>query len=395
MRLSKKNQGQSLLHQSVFASMLLAGVIVSPSLVRAAVSNQAGIEIMTVAQMRQNSRKARGKANFKFETMCGVNGMESLDFDFDHYSDAKLLYPPEMAKCIIFGNQDRARYVCMCADLEDALTGTISGGLIPQIDNFEEEGDDDEDDAYEAFSRFCRAQFNQACGPFPEIVDEYCESERGDCEFRASGTTRDGQYNEVRAGCYCEQGRNWSISQELNEEFTLGGKSGEEMCQAQLAACEPGNEDVFFDFQNRGLDAYSSSKARCARYEDRGSRYDRCRVETSEDGTQLIYDCFCSGTETEGNEELVVSGVADAMWATCERQLDRCKTFPSQIDDEDEEELPEEEKTDDEEEPSVDIGDIFDALGCRAASNSGFGAFLGLGVVILLGGRFRRRGRSA
>lgn len=383
MRTSGKNKNLSFNRGIGLTAMMLVGAVVASSQAQAAPGK--GAKVMTIEQMRAEAQKARGES-FLFETWCDATGSQSLSILEGAYAREEPPYPPELAKCLVSGSQDGAKYVCLCADREEAFTGTIDGSLIPELKNEDEEEDEGEsEDSFEAFSDLCRNKFNEVCGPFVEPVEAYCEDERGDCRFSATGNVRNEKYNSVHAGCYCRDQRNWSIHQDLVEDFAMGVDSARDLCEVQLAGCRPSMDPIFFDFQNLDLTAYEESSITCT--QEGPNRYDRCTLERDRESGDFSYECYCTGEDVSGSVLGATGSAANTMYEICELQLSHCEDFGVEEKDDD---WPEEE---DEDKPSLDIDDVLDALGCRAAPTSGFGfqSLLGFSALILLGGCFRRR----
>lgn len=390
MRLSKKHSFRASQHRSVFGVMLLVGTVISPSLAQASAD-------MLPSQMRREALKVRS-ADFHFEASCGVDGMDSLSVHHEDYDADNPDYPPELAKCMIFGNQDQARYICLCADLKDPVTGDIAAGKIPSLD------DESDMHPYEQFEDLCNAKFNTACGPFPEPIEMECESARGECSLYAQGNKREGGLNYVTTDCYCDGDElGWSLDQQLKKGVSLDRAQADKLCKAQLASCEGEQKPVIHDFQSQHGSAYNLSRFMCAQESD--TRYDACLVKVRDGGAQAEYRCDCSGNYLEGEFPISQEGLASEMASACDDRLRRCEKFEPDMDedddwpddeaseDESQEKSEDTEDTEDTKDSMPSLEDIFEAWGCRAAPGSGFGfqSLLGFGALLLLGGRFRRR----
>lgn len=375
MRLSKKKHSMFVQPRSLFCAIFLSGAVIAPGLAHAST-------VMTPSQMRLEAEKARSQ-QFDFEATCGVDGVSSLSLGYPAYAAQDPSYPPEMAKCVVFGNQDQARFLCMCADLEDPVTGDVPADKLPKLGN-PETGPD----AFDSFEELCTGQFNAACGPFPEPLEVECGNEKGECGLFARGNKREGGLNHAYAGCECYEGFAWELSQNFNEDFFLDQAGADALCAAQLDSCNRSvNDPVLHDFQSLPASAYTHRSFGCMAETE--ERLDECVVYSGNAEGQDSFQCFCSGTEMAGEVDVDRDGAAQGMAQACGELLTRCEQF----DPEGSDEQDESEKDWPEDEGGSTWEDILDALGCRAAPSSGFGfqSLLGFGALILLGGRFRRR----
>lgn len=350
--------------------LLFTGVLGVPALGHAS-------NLMTRSEMRKEAEKARGRA-YNFEVTCDVEGAGSLEIRPSWFADVEPTYPPELARCMVFGNQDRARYVCLCADTEDPVAGTIGRDKIPSL----KKGPAGPD-AFDAFDELCTGQFNAACGPFPEPVEAICENDDGECFMIGHGNRREGELSVVGSGCECSDGSVWYLQQDLKDELALDQSTASGLCDAQLASCQGESGPVLHDFQTCDGDAYSRGRFGCV--DDEDERYDECVIEVRDDGAHAKFRCDCSGNYVSGEVEVDREGTARSMYAGCRERLHYCKGFDP-VDDNDD--------GDDDPWPSDSAWkDFLDALGCRAVPSTGFGfrSLLGLGMLIALSTRFRRR----
>lgn len=372
MRMSKKIHSLSVRPRTRFGAMLFFGALIAPGLAHAST-------VMTPSQMRLEAEKARNQV-FDFEVTCGVNGVSSLILDQPGYADTCPSYPPALAKCLVFGNQDQARYLCMCADSHDPVSGDVPADEIPKL-----VGSVPGSKALDAFEELCTGRFTAACGPFPESVEARCQNEAGKCGLLARGNRRDGGFNNAHSLCACEEGFVWESAQEFKDEFLLDQASANALCTAQLESCNRSVKDpVLHDFQSLPAGAYTNRMFGCR--SETKERLDECVVHSRDGEAEDSFRCYCSGTELSGEVYVDGGGVAQGMAKACGDLLTRCEHFePDPPDPEDDEE---DEPKDDEE---LSWEEIFDALGCRAAPSSGFGSLLGVWGAFLLGVRFRRR----
>lgn len=374
----------------LFRVMLLAGALIAPSIAQAS-------PVMTSSQMRREAQKTRN-GEFHFEANCGIDGLASLRVSREHYSAEEPAYPPDLAKCLVFGNQDQARYICLCADLQDPVTGTISGDKIPTL------GDPGDFDPFDSLRDLCTTQFQATCGPFAEPVEAHCGSYHGECSVTARGNQRDGGLNSVSGDCECmDNDTAWFISQELKQDIALDKAQADDLCEAQLASCEGVFAPVFHDFQSKNADAYKQTEFGCAFGGD--IRYDECMLVHREGDANAEYQCYCSGTDAQGEVAVASEFVADKLAGACQAQLVACKAFDPVDEDgwpDDEDDWPDDDDDgdddwpdddDDDDEPS--LGDIFDMLGCRATPSSNLGPHTLFGFAALIGlGAFIRRRRE-
>lgn len=362
--------------------MLLSSFLVAPGLAQAS-------KIMPRSEMRRVAQQARG-GEYDFEVTCDASGSSTFRLGYPGYAADGPLYPPEMAKCTIFGNQDQARYLCMCADLEDPVAGWIPGGELPTA--FDPATGVS---AFDAFESLCTSRFSSACGPFPDPVEVHCADEFGECTLDARGFRRDGGLNALSSDCYCSDGPGWFISQELNEDISLDRAGADQLCKAQLESCSGGDRDpVFHDFQLGDKNDYGSSRYGCS--QELEDRYDECGIFVNRGGTDASYRCDCAGNYISGELDIDEKELATFLATSCTDLLIRCEDFAPEEDeeeDDDEDEEDTEHCPEDEDDHAPDWEDILDALGCRAAPGTGFGfqSLLGFGMVIILGGRLRRR----
>lgn len=378
MRLKKEQRIMLPRSRKLFGTLLCSSVLAVPSMGHAS-------SLMTRSEMYKQVQMARGK-EFTFEATCGVGGMGSLTFGTPQYSDGEPDYPPEMAKCIIFGNQDQARSICLCADLKDPVVAAIGGDKIPSLD----EGSHGSPEFFDALEDMCTGQFNTVCGPFAESVDAYCENEAGECSLFGHGNQREGGLNVVSSGCDCFEGPMWYLEQELKSDIELDTATANGLCQAQLAECQGGSGPVLHAFQTQNADAYSLNQLGCAK--DGEGRYDECLVALQDGKDKADFRCDCAGTMLSGELDLNKDNAASSLHAACEERLVVCQGIEPE---EKEGPWPDEKEDpwpgDDPSESTWE--DILDALGCRAVPSNAFGfqSLLGFGAFIMLSARFRRR----
>lgn len=384
MGLKKDKQIMSPSARKFFGMLLCSGVLAVPSVGDAS-------SLMTRSEMLKQVQMARGK-EFTFEATCGVGGMGFLTIGTPHYSDGDPGYPPEMAKCIIFGSQDQARSICLCADLEDPVEEAIGGDKIPSLD----EGFHGPD-VFEALEDLCTGQFNAVCGPFAESVDVDCENEAGECMIFGHGSQREGGLNVVGSGCECFEGSMWYLEQELKSDIELDVATANGLCEAQLRECQGGSGPVLHDFHTQNADAYSLSQLGCD--QDGQGRYDECLVALQDDKDKADFRCDCSGTLLSGEIDVNKDNAASSLHAACKERLVVCEGIEPEEDEDpwpEGEEGPVPEKKDPwpEDDSCESVWeDILDALGCRAVPSNAFGfqSLLGFGAFIMLSARFRRR----
>lgn len=381
-----------------------------------------GLAALTCALAFSGQAKAEERRSFHFETSCGSDGGGSLTIS-EGYSAAAddVDYPPELAKCLVFGNQDRARYICLCADREEAITGQIDGASIPSIEESSRPGPEGSE-RFNSFSKMCRDQFSKACGPFPEPIEVACANEAAECMMSVRGGKRDAGYDRVYGQCALQNGTGWSIHQVLKGDFAIDQAGLQSRCEASLAAFVDENADAdFLDVQNQAGDQFSSQSYSCAHNAD--GRSDDCWVSASETGDWQQFECDCSGNKRAGRTQVRLDESASALRKVCESALDSCKGFepkkpempdgwpddwdkdkpadPNQTTGGDEPDdnggtgprtggpLPDSQEGND---PGADIKDAAKWLGCRAAlrDEEGLPTILGFGALVLLG-RLRRR----
>lgn len=359
------------------------------------------------------------KSSPGFEVSCGLSGYGSLDVSSGQFvSDG--LVPPEKAGCVLFGDKTNPRYLCLCSDLAEPLSGKIDPKLIPDLNKPEQENST-------ALHRLCETKLHTTCGPFAKPLKQACENAKGNCALYMAGHHRNDDFDIYDAHCRCEDGRSMRVSQRHRKSFGFERGSAGRVCKDSLRFCEPGGNPVFQTSQRLAPSNFVNEDLRCAR--QNGKYVDQCTILSEGEGTTHRYECMFGQSDgiygvLNASEE---SGVVQR-WNQCQDLLDRSPQG-SQGKDKKDSQSPESKKQDPESglpEPEnnphdpehADPGSTHpmpgkgkplpgplpkrepgnnevksNASGCRNVSphNDGFRSLLSLGFLLAITGLRRRR----
>lgn len=369
----------------------------------------------------QSSRTSLATRISSFDTTCNAFGRGILSVGLGGYAAKNELdRSPDLANCLVFGNQDQGHYICLCSDRDEAVSGKIDAEEIPTLDEGVGSGIEPspiEPKYVKEFEDMCLAKFNSACGPFPERVEASCSDGRSRCEMRAIGTQRDSGHDFADGRCYCEDGSSWTMKQRFEESFSPDEATVQAQCEASLTACSTGTVPEFAGFQNKPGAAFSMQRVDCRGYTP--GKTDECWIRAQGSESPHLYECDCRGNTISGEIDVMLEQSARDLYASCEALLEKCEEFepntPKFPGFPPAEEAPDIDDQNGQDDSAPEIGeggdvpdkgqqtplqpaqdierfrDVVEKLGCQTIPHqgSGFGSGLGFLALALLSG-FRR-----
>lgn len=414
-------------HRKLLGVATLTWALTAPRMAAATTTTKL-IPSNPVVFSNENHLGAQGKDSdadpakqfFSFETSCNANGPGNASLGPNYAADdSGDSFPNRPTRCVLFGDQDQARYICLCEDRPEAIAGDVDPAIFPSFDDLPEPEPGPGPQVrpvFKALSDMCVTQFNEVCGPFPEPIEVSCRDEQVSCQFEARGTKRDAAYTQMQSNCSCRGSSSWDLYQTFEADFSTDEAELTAQCEASLLSCKNSTAPDFMEFQNRPSDEFTTQHLGCS--QSIGPRYDSCWIHDSEQGSQPTFRCDCSGNEASGVVERSLERSAAALYDACQSALSDCEDFepkepdfpdifPPPVDPPEEEAEAEDDATQDEDggcpsqgadelpDCGVDVNaiqEVLKQLGCRTTPRSelGFGSTLGLALVLLLGRIFRR-----